>query len=84
MGHTRETWQLIGRMVVGVILVRVVEMIPHLGGWVKLAVLLWGMGAISLAIYRRFHPVTGAVIPSSPIMPPSLPPNTTIGSPQPA
>lgn len=83
MGHTRETWQLIGRMVVGVILVRVVEMIPHLGGWVKLAVLLWGMGAISLAIYRRFHPVTGAVIPSSPIMPPSLPPNTTIGSPQP-
>ncbi len=30
MGGTEETWQLIGRMVVGVILVRVVEMIPFL------------------------------------------------------
>jgi cytoskeletal protein CcmA (bactofilin family) len=83
MGRTRETWQFIGRMVVGVILVRVAEMIPHLGGWVKLAVLLWGMGAISLAIYRRFSPATGPVVPASPATPP-LPPNTTIGSPQPA
>jgi cytoskeletal protein CcmA (bactofilin family) len=85
MGHTRETWQLIGRMAVGVILVRVVEMLPYLGGWVKFAVLLWGMGAISLAIYRHFTPARTATVPVSPAMPPSsLPPNTTIGSPQPA
>jgi cytoskeletal protein CcmA (bactofilin family)/anti-sigma factor RsiW len=84
MGHTRETWQLIGRMVVGVIVVRVVEMIPFLGGWVKFAVLLWGMGAISLAIYRHFNPPHVAAVPVSPVMPPPLPPNTTIGSPQPA
>jgi cytoskeletal protein CcmA (bactofilin family) len=84
MGHTRETWQLIGRMVVGVILVRVVEMIPFFGGWVKFAVLLWGMGAISLAIYRHFTPARTAAVPVSPVMPPPLPPNTTIGSPQPA
>jgi cytoskeletal protein CcmA (bactofilin family) len=85
MGHTRETWQLIGRMVVGVILVRVVEMIPFFGGWVRFAVLLWGMGAISLAIYRHFTPARTATVPVSPVMPPSsLPPNTTIGSPQPA
>ena len=84
MGHTRETWQLIGRMVVGVILVRVVEMIPFFGGWVKFAVLLWGMGAISLAIYRHFTPAHTATVPVSPVMPPPLPPNTTIGSPQPA
>jgi cytoskeletal protein CcmA (bactofilin family) len=85
MGHTREAWQLIGRMVVGVILIRVVEMIPFFGGWVKFAVLLWGMGAISLAIYRHFTPARGAeAVPVSPVMPPPLPPNTTIGSPQPA
>ena len=85
MGHTRETWQLIGRMAVGVILVRVAEMLPYLGGWVKFAVLLWGMGAISLAIYRHFTPARTATVPVSPAMPPSsLPPNTTIGSPQPA
>jgi cytoskeletal protein CcmA (bactofilin family) len=85
MGHSRETWQLIGRMVVGVIVVRVVEMIPFFGGWVKFAVLLWGMGAISMAIYRHFTPARTTSVPVSPVMPPSsLPPNTTIGSPQPA
>jgi cytoskeletal protein CcmA (bactofilin family) len=85
MGHTRETWQLIGRMVVGVIVVRVLGMIPFLGGWVRFAVVLWGMGAISLAIYRHFTPPHTATVPVSPAMPPSsLPPNTTIGSPQPA
>jgi cytoskeletal protein CcmA (bactofilin family)/anti-sigma factor RsiW len=84
MGHTRETWQLIGRMVVGVILVRVLGMIPFLGGWVRFAVVLWGMGAISLAIYRHFTPAHTAAVPVSPVMPPPLPPNTTIGSPQPA
>jgi cytoskeletal protein CcmA (bactofilin family) len=84
MGRTRETWQLIGRMTVGVIILRVVEMIPFFGGWVKFAVLLWGMGAISLAIYRHFSPPRTATVPVSPVMPPPLPPNTTIGSPQPA
>jgi hypothetical protein len=85
MGHTRETWQLIGRMVVGVIVVRVLGMIPFLGGWVRFAVVLWGMGAISLTIYRHFTPARTAPVPVSPVMPPSsLPPNTTIGSPQPA
>jgi len=85
MGHATETWQLIGRMVVGVIVVRVVGMIPFLGGWIRFAVVLWGMGAISLAIYRHFTPPHTATVPVSPAMPPSsLPPNTTIGSPQPA
>ena len=63
MGRTSETWQFIGRMVVGVILVRVMGMIPFLGFWVRVAVVLWGMGAISLAIYRRFHPAMGATAP---------------------
>jgi cytoskeletal protein CcmA (bactofilin family) len=84
MGHTRETWQLIGRMVVGVMVVRVVEMIPFLGGWIRFAVLLWGMGAISLAIYRHFTSARTAPVSASPVMPGPLPPNTTIGSPQPA
>jgi cytoskeletal protein CcmA (bactofilin family) len=84
LGRTRDTWQLIGRMVVGVIVLRVVEMIPFLGFWIRFGVLLWGMGAISLAIYRHFTPAHPAAVPVSPVMPPPLPPNTTIGSPQPA
>jgi cytoskeletal protein CcmA (bactofilin family) len=93
MGPTGETWQLIGRMIVGLLIVRAAGMIPFLGGWVRLAVVLWGMGAISLAIYRRFSSGPGEPYgsPAAPyntpppnIGPSSLPPNTTIGSPRPA
>jgi hypothetical protein len=84
MGRTNETWQLIGRMVVGVIVIRVVGMIPILGFWVRFAVVLWGMGAISLTIYRRLHPnAASPLVPAAPVAPSSLPPNTTVGTPLP-
>jgi hypothetical protein len=84
MGRTRETWQLVGRMIVGIILLRLAEMVPHLGGWVHFAILLWGMGAISLTLYRHFNPTVTGATPVSPVTPPPLPPNTTISTPQPA
>lgn len=83
MGQTRDNWQLIGRMVVGVLVLRVAELIPLLGGWIKFAVVLWGMGAIALAIYRRFAPANLGSMPpvmSGPSAP--LPPNTFVGTPQ--
>ena len=55
MGRTREIWPVIGRMVVGVLIVRLCTVIPEVGGWVKLGVILWGLGAMALAIYRRFQ-----------------------------
>jgi hypothetical protein len=79
MGRTSELWPLIGRMTVGVIIVRLCTTIPHIGGWVKFAAILWGVGAISLAIYRRFQP---AIAPGAPTAP--LPANTTVGGPLPA
>ena len=82
MGRTTELWPLIGRMAVGVVIVRLLTTIPHLGGWVKFVAILWGIGAIALAIYRRFHPLlaTGAAAPVTQPMPP----NTTVGGPLPA
>jgi cytoskeletal protein CcmA (bactofilin family) len=84
MGRTRETWPLIGRMAVGLIIVRLATVIPGIGGWVKFGVVLWGLGAVSLALYDRFQPTLAASAPSSPYMPPPLPPNTTVGGMQPA
>jgi cytoskeletal protein CcmA (bactofilin family) len=84
MGRTRETWPLIGRMAVGVVLVRLATTIPHIGGWVKFGVILWGVGAISLALYKRFQPASAPSLPSSPIAPPPLPSNTIVGGAQPA
>jgi len=77
MGRTNELWPLIGRMTVGVIVIRAVTMVPH-GGWVKFGVILWGLGAISIAIYRRFQPSARmAVAPVGPATP--LPAMTTVG-----
>ena len=79
MGKARETWPLIGRMVVGLVIVRLITTIPHLTFWTRLAVVLWGMGALSLAIYRRFQPMIAPSVPSAP-----LTPNAPIEGAQPA
>jgi cytoskeletal protein CcmA (bactofilin family) len=83
MGRTSETWPLIGRMVVGIVIVRLATVIPAAGGWIKFAVIVWGLGATSLALYHRFQPAI-AKTPSTPYTPPPLPPNTTVGGMQPA
>ena len=84
MGRTSEFWPFIGRMTVGVVMVRLLTTIPEVGGWVKFVAILWGVGAISLAIFRRFQPALAAGgAPTAPAVQP-LPPNTTIGGPLPA
>jgi len=35
MGRTQETWPLIGRMAVGIVIVRLATVVPIIGGWVK-------------------------------------------------
>jgi hypothetical protein len=84
MGRAGEFWPLVARMAVGVILVRVVTSVPFIGGWAKFVVILWGMGAISLALYRRLQPMIAPNIPSVPMTPVGpvgtpLPPNTVVG-----
>ncbi len=84
MGPTSEFWPLVGRMAVGVILVRIVTSVPFIGGWAKFVVILWGMGAISLALYRRLQPMIAPNIPPMPMNPVGpvgtpLPPNTIVG-----
>jgi hypothetical protein len=31
-------------------------MLPFLGGWISFAVVVWGMGAIALAVYKHIRP----------------------------
>ncbi len=88
MGKPTDTWGLIGRMAVGFVLVRVVytplEHVHVIGGLVALGICMWGMGAISLALYDRLQPrVSASAVPGA--MPPvPLPPHTTVGGVQPA
>ena len=70
LGRSKETWPLIGRMMLGVFIIRIATLLPHLGWLIKLGVVLWGLGAISLALYRRYQP---AVAAQAPYVPPSGP-----------
>jgi cytoskeletal protein CcmA (bactofilin family) len=82
LGLSRDMWGLIGRMAVGFVVVRIIytfmEQVPVLGLLGALGILTWGMGAISLAIYRRLQPILAPSVPSAPSATP-LPPNTTVG-----
>lgn len=83
MGRVTDFWPMVGRMAVGIVVVRIITTLPWVGPWAKLAVLLWGMGAISLALYRRFQPSMAQSIPTMPMGPigtPPLPPTTTVGA----
>jgi hypothetical protein len=68
-------------MIVGLLLLRVVMMVPYVGAWIKFVVVVWGVGAISLALYRRLQPAMAPNIPPAPMAPlgSPLPPNTTVG-----
>jgi predicted anti-sigma-YlaC factor YlaD len=83
MGRTREIWPLIGRMAVGLVLLRLCTTIPNVGIWIKYIAAFWGLGAIALALYQRFQPVIAPNATSAPYTPP-IPPNTTVGGPLPA
>jgi cytoskeletal protein CcmA (bactofilin family) len=88
LGRAHDTSGLIGRMALGFVLVRIVytvlEQVHVIGLLTGLAIWMWGMGAISLAIYRRLQPtIAGGPVPG-PYMPPPMPPNTTVGGVQPA
>lgn len=73
LGRTREIWPLIGRMILGLLIIRIATLIPHVGWWIKLGVIWWGLGAIALALYRRFQPPLAAqpvyVAPVAPLAP---------------
>jgi cytoskeletal protein CcmA (bactofilin family)/predicted anti-sigma-YlaC factor YlaD len=87
LGPSRDTWGLIGRMALGFVIVRIVytfmEQVHVLALLGALGIWTWGIGAISLAIYRRFQPVLAPGVPSAPSAPP-MPPNTTVGGTLPA
>lgn len=46
----------LGRLALGLLILRVVGLVPFLGGLVWFFVIIWGMGAVILAIYKNTHP----------------------------
>jgi cytoskeletal protein CcmA (bactofilin family) len=65
LGKSSDTWGLIGRMAMGFTLVRIVytpvSQLHVIGFLVGLGIWMWGMGAISLALYNRLQPKVAMV-----------------------
>lgn len=57
------TSAVVGRMAVGLLILRVAGLIPFLGGLVWLAVLLWGTGAVLLGFYRMSRAESAPNVP---------------------
>ena len=46
----------VGRLALGLAILRVLRMLPYLGPWITWLVIFWGLGAIVLALYRKMRP----------------------------
>lgn len=56
LGPSTSTGNVLGRLALGLLVVRVVWLIPYLGWIIWLAVHLWGMGALALTLYKTARP----------------------------
>jgi anti-sigma factor RsiW len=55
LGHGEGFGPVLGRMALGLLILRVVWMVPILGGWVHFLVVIWGLGAVTLASWKRLR-----------------------------
>jgi len=46
----------LGRLALGLVILRVVGTVPYIGGWISFVVVAWGLGAMVLALYRYMRP----------------------------
>ena len=56
MGPGIGTGAMIGRLAIGLAILRLVRLIPFAGHLVTLLVVMWGLGALVLAIHKRIRP----------------------------
>ncbi len=47
--------QAVGQLMLGLLIVYAIRMVPYVGLWLNILVQVWGLGAICLTMYKRFH-----------------------------
>lgn len=72
LGDTHELPARLGRLALGLVIVRVLGSLPYVSFYVWLVVLAWGMGAIMLALFRTFRASMDSAAPlPAPVAPPA-------------
>jgi len=56
LGPSTGTGDVLGRLALGLLVIRVVWLVPYLGWIIWLAVHLWGVGALTLTLYKTARP----------------------------
>jgi hypothetical protein len=46
----------LGRLALGLAILHALTMVPYLGFWISFLTVLWGLGAVVLALHRRMSP----------------------------
>jgi hypothetical protein len=52
----------LGRLALGLLILRAVHLLPYIGGWIIFVVLVWGLGAMALALHRYMRPQLATAI----------------------
>ena len=52
----------LGRLALGLAILRALGMLPYLGGWISFVVVIWGIGAVALASYKNMRPQVAAAV----------------------
>jgi cytoskeletal protein CcmA (bactofilin family) len=50
----------VGRLALGLAIVRLLTMVPFAGPWIHFVVIIWGLGALVLALHKRMGPQVAA------------------------
>ncbi len=56
LGTSHGVGPAIGRLALGLAIIRVLMMLPYAGGLVTIVAAIWGLGALVLALHRRLRP----------------------------
>lgn len=60
LGERTGVGPTLGRLALGLAIVRILKLVPFLGGWFMLVVVVWGMGAIVLTLGKGLRPQVAA------------------------
>jgi cytoskeletal protein CcmA (bactofilin family) len=46
----------LGRLALGLAILRIARLIPYIGSWIGFLVVIWGIGALALSLYKNMRP----------------------------
>lgn len=56
LGSAHGMGTAIGRLALGLFILHVLRVLPYVGGWILFVAVIWGFGAMVLAIHKRLRP----------------------------